>query len=189
MIFEELKTAFIHIPRTGGNSIKTILGCTDGGSHSSAAELTEKLGSRRPEFFMFAFVRNPWDLMVSGYHFLQHNVVGKKYEFPHGLAEGETFDDWIKRKLRPYENQFGGLYLSRWIGDQNYNILVDFVGKFENLENDIRYVCQRIGIETPEIPHINQSDRVDYREYYSSTTKELVWSNFWRDIDTFEYKF
>ena len=69
MIYQDL--IFIHIPRTGGTSIEKSFGLTLGNEekHLSAAELREKAGPEKwAQSFVFSFVRNPWDRIISLYH-------------------------------------------------------------------------------------------------------------------------
>jgi len=60
--------------------------------------------------------------------------------------------------------------------DENWRVMVDFVGRYENIEEDFGRVCKRIGIETPRLLHINNSKipHGDYREYYDADTRAIV---------------
>jgi Sulfotransferase family len=74
-----LKYAFIHIPKCAGSSIHRALGNLHAQrslpvgkpryhKHAKATKVREVLGPAWDECFKFAFIRNPWDLMVSSYH-------------------------------------------------------------------------------------------------------------------------
>ncbi len=81
-------------------------------------------------------------------------------------------------------------YQHQFILDDNGHLLVDFVGRFENLQDDFVYVCQRIGLPHLSLPHVNASHRrPDYRSYYNEYTKHLVEEYFRRDIELFGYSF
>lgn len=68
-------------------------------------------------------------------------------------------------------------------------MLVDFIGKFENIENDFNMVCKNLGIEV-ELPHINFSKRnKKYRDYYTKETRKLVEAHYNQDIIQFKYEF
>ena len=72
--------------------------------------------------------------------------------------------------------------------DRDGNLLVDFVGRFESLGEDLAYICQRLGI-TASLPHINRSRHQDYRHYYDDRTANLVASHFREDIQRLGYIF
>ena len=77
-----------------------------------------------------------------------------------------------------------------WITDRNGKNLMDFVGRFENLQEDFDYVCDRIGIKRKKLPHSNKSKRKrDYRKYYDDETKRVVAEKFTEDIEHFGYEF
>ena len=143
--------------------------------HKRASELieVEEFSNNWDEYFKFAFVRNPWDLLVSwynydkrGYRKFKKYILNKAWYEPKHLFKG-CFDR---------------------ISDNNGNIIVDFVGRFENIREDFQYVCKQIGIEA-DLPHKNKGKRGDYRKYYNSAMAEVVEQEFAKDIEVFGYKF
>ena len=50
-----------------------------------------------------------------------------------------------------------------FLSDLNGDIIVDFVGKFERLDDDLRTVCRHMGVEYSGIPHLQKSRREGYR--------------------------
>jgi hypothetical protein len=72
--------------------------------------------------------------------------------------------------------------------DQEGKIIVDFVGRYENLTQDFQQVCQIVNIDT-SLPSINRSVHRDYKSYYNSTTKKMVEEYFKADIELFGYTF
>ena len=155
---------FIHVPKTGGTSIRNALGLGATPFHMTA----QKLRDHHPEAasrFSFTFVRNPWDRLVS----YVHSVRGNTWEMP------TQFDDYV-----PQVN---------YIMDETGNALVDFIGRYENLEEDFHTICVRIGIPTPPLPHLNPSMHRNYRAYYDEDAKRLVAEHYAADIDRFGYSF
>ena len=206
---------FIHIAKTGGTSIRAALRpykwkdpyrlpqflCSRISSlsnhrlacklprHAKAIAAYEMLPRAfYEELFKFAFVRNPWDLQVSSYHHIQR-------ERPHLLKDVADFQGFLKWKLdpaRPYHYIIDtSIELqSDYLVDLNGNIIVDFIGRYERLESDFHDSCQKIGIETPKLPHKRQArDRKAYQKYYTDETMEIVATYFKRDIETFGYSF
>ena len=68
-------------------------------------------------------------------------------------------------------------------------ILVDFVGRYESLKEDFRYVCSRIGLEGVELIEHGGTAHADYRELYTREMREIVDAHFWLDIRRFGYEF
>ena len=134
------------------------------------------------KFFKFAFVRNPWDLVLSWYCHVK-------------VSNGQTpvkedFSQWIqiypeqkKKKLLKFRQH---LYIC-----MGRKIALDFVGRFERLEEDFKYVCERIGITIPQLGRFKSGYRTlnDYHQYYTPVSEKIVRQIFKRDIDFFGYKF
>ncbi len=68
-------------------------------------------------------------------------------------------------------------------------ILVDFVGRYESLKEDFRYVCSRIGLDGVELIEHGGTAHADYRELYTREMREIVDAHFWLDIRRFGYEF
>jgi hypothetical protein len=134
-------------------------------------------------YFKFAFVRNPWDLVVSTYHFLKQNL------------EATTFEPDIRFLVTNLDfERFVYIYatmnrdMSAMFTGPAGEMLVDYIGRFENVENDFAAICARIGIEA-KLPHNNRSERTSYREYYTTVSRGIVERHFARDIERFGYSF
>jgi hypothetical protein len=207
---------FVHIAKTGGTSVRAAL---DGlrwrdpwywpmflcsrFSHLSGHRIGTKLPRHAKviaaqellpkaffeELFKFAFVRNPWDLQVSSFHHIRR-------ERPHYLGGHESFGDFLRWKLdpeRPYQYHVDTSIeqQSDYLIDLRGKVVVDFIGRYEQLDADFAEACRRIGIAPPALPHRRHSaDRTrDYRSYYTSETAELVAQHFRRDIELLRYGF
>lgn len=206
---------FVHIAKTGGTSVRAALAplrwrdpmywlmfpC-----HRLSHLTGHRLGTKFPrharviaakemlphevfaKLFKFAFVRNPWDLQVSSWHHLRR-------ERPHLVAHIQDFPGFIRWKLdpaRPYQFHVDTSIerQSDYLKDLSGKIVVDFIGRYERLQEDFDAVCARIGIARRELPHKRQAkDRDDYRGYYDDATAELVARHFQPDIDAFGYRF
>jgi hypothetical protein len=93
-----------------------------------------------------------------------------------------TFDSYV----RLYPLQLADM--SAFLCDENGKELVDFVGRYENMEEDFASVCRKIGIDIA-LPHVNRSEHAHYRDYYTAETKAIVSRLFARDIERFHYTF
>lgn len=208
---------FVHIAKTGGTSVRTALRPYRWSRKYAPALMLASLLSQstRPrhilgvkfprhakavaaqemlpapfyrDLFKFVFVRNPWDLQVSAYHHMQRS------DSP--VMEGiRSFDDFLRMKLdpeRPYHYMLDISSEDQWqyLVDLNGDIIVDFIGRYESLQEDFRHVCERVGVECPELPHKRHSkDRQDYRQYYSEETAEMVARRYRKDIELLKYRF
>lgn len=76
----------------------------------------------------------------------------------------------------------------KWIFDKSGNQLVDFIGRFENLNEDSQYVFSRLGVEE-SLEHVNKTDHPPYQEMYTDKTRETVRRMYREDIEAFEYEF
>ena len=69
---------------------------------------------------------------------------------------------------------------------------MDFVGRFENLDQDFAHVCSELGIEN-KLQHLNKTKNkghaLEYREAYDPYTRDLIGKTYARDIETFNYSF
>lgn len=150
--------------------------------HSTAREVRMRVAPEVFEsYFKFAFVRNPFELLVSWYH---------------NALQNETDKDTVHRKVTQM-NGFGDFV--RWatsrptlqvnfVTDRDGNQIVDFIGRFENLEADFAEVCRRIGVEA-SLPHAFRSEHQAYRGYYDAEARRLVEEHLRPDIERFGYSF
>ena len=180
------KFIFIHINKTGGSSIEKALNIPP--EHLTALEKIEELGRKNWERrFSFTVIRNPWDKVVSHYHYrVQINNIDLSVR-PIG------FKEWVKRTygiqdVFYYDNPKMFMPQSDWITDHNGRVLVDFVCRFENLDDDFSYVCEKLRKST-NLPHIKASKRGKYGNYYDEETIEIVARWFSKDIERFGYCF
>ena len=177
---------FIHINKTGGTSIETALGLNL--RHKTAQEMIQELGLRNwQKRFTFAFVRNPWDRVVSHYHYrVETNQTGL-------ATERISFTEWVFRAYGTRDPAYCDtrrffMPQNNWIIDEKGNVVVEFIGRFENLENDFAVVCKRLD-RTVTLQHIKKSHHDHYRSYYNEATKKIVAKRFQVDIERFGYCF
>ncbi len=138
------------------------------------------------KYFSFAFVRNPFERFVSKY--AAQIKMNKNGVFLDG--EKVSFNKWL---LWHYENKHPRITKQQisWLTKReqvDQEILVNFVGKFENLQNNIKYIENKLGIIL-ELPRLNVSEHKHYSKYYNQQSKDIVYKCAKNDLKRFNYNF
>ena len=191
---------FVHIPKTAGNSIQSVLrdysedelvalrreqdGIERFGlrnpnykikKHSTLAEYRAALGEMEfGNLYKFTCVRNPWDRMVS-YYFTptQNTSAWNREKFRKAIVKVLPVADYLR--------------LDKGRGDPFAN--VNYIMRFENLADDFHAVCAALDISPPILPRYNRSNREHYSKYYDDELRELVGARFAAEIERFGYTF
>ena len=175
MICHHYKCIFVHIPKTAGQSIETVfLNLLDLDWKTRAPLLLREndipeLGPPRlahlkateyvdykyiPEalfrdYYKFTFVRNPWDRVVSLYKGL-----GFYKHIPFKVFVMNT----LQEELWKSKYWFVGPQ-NQYICDKQGNFIVDFIGRFESLQEDFNHICTNVGLMPTKLPHVNASKK------------------------------
>jgi len=159
---------------------------TGGLQHLLAQQVRQEVGvDVFDEYFKFSFVRNPWDKAVSQFLFMRKIPFLRKYI---GMSKNAEFKKYLsliqQKKHVQWEPQ------SAFLENENGEILVDFIGRFENYENDVRSLLLQLQISgIDEIPHRKRASRAHYRDYYDAESEEMVRDIYQQDIVKFNYEF
>lgn len=179
---------FIHIGKTAGTSITKIIG-EPFQKHNTAKEVIKIIGREKwDNNYKFTVVRNPWDKVFSWYKYrTQLNQSNMK-------TNPISFADWVActygENKDPYYYYRPKIFLPQveWLKNDNGEIDMDKIIRFENLKEDFEIVANEVGVVS-DLPHINKTKRTDYREFYDEATKEIIEQWFYEDIKLFNYKF
>lgn len=193
---------YIHIQKTAGTSIQHRLMKLPSShiiynSHTRIKdiEFTPELAN----CFIFAFVRNPWDRLVSWYNmsiqkgpvnaFHKYTLENSK-NFSEFLNCTDIIDDYLDNTnhLIQYKKSIAFNQID-YISDKSGKIMADYIGRFENLNEDFKIISDIIGIKNVTLPHLNTRIHPDYREYYSAADAEKVFKMYKKDIEYFNYTF
>ena len=191
--FDDTRSIFVHIPKCAGTSIVTSLyGCLAGGHTTFEEYLTVFEPENINAYFKFTVVRNPWDRLVSAFHFLKAGGANDKDRLwaEKELSLYESFDDfarhwlceeniWKYHHFRPQNH-----YLT--VG--NRKLTLDFIARFENLEADFGVMAKKLG-KNCALPQVNSTDRSSYQQYYNPKTADIVANVYAEDIKLLEYSF
>lgn len=215
MIGLKYRFLFMHLPKTAGNSIQNILrqysedeifvekAKQDGverfgvrsqfgtKKHSRLFDYKKALGSEiYNSLFKFTIVRNPWDRAVSRYSFkhMEKDVGNKadiqaieeapfdRNEFIKTILSTPTFESFLLENPPDGKMDF--------LGDTD----LDYIIRFENLQQDFDAVCAKIGVPHALLPVRNKSKHGDFRQYYDAETRDLVYRQHRNEIDYFGYE-
>lgn len=201
--------AFTHIPKTGGQSVHALFDKA-GSVLPSHHEPTKVQKAMYPKYwdkwFSFCFVRNPWDRLVSLYHYRL------KFHHPDDqelFATKYVFKDWVRYlyETRPDNFEPGRPYpLSAlykdcwwWITDDQGEILVDYVARFENYTEEwLGPISKGLREASPDNPlpgtdeaplKRNTTKHEDFRVYYDDAAVDMVAEMCRPDIVHFNYRF
>jgi len=196
MISHDKEFIFIHIPKTSGNSLSVYLkphvingskiirrnskmGKSQGIDiicekyrcdikHKSIIYYKKIYPSEYNKYFKFTIVRNPYDRLISLYFWTR----------PNGEFTKENFSVFLKKNIKSQVS---------FIMD-NGSICMDFICKFENIEDDIKKVMNILSIQyTDKYPHINSSRHKHYMDYYDDDLINIVNNKFSDDFNMLGY--
>jgi hypothetical protein len=148
---------------------------------------------------LFTFVRNPYTRALSCY---LDKILGDKkekrklldsvgrkqsptttpisfYEFLCAIEHQDVRDNDVHWRPQYYQSYHG-------------NLTYDFIGRFEQLEEDLRCVCDRLGLDLAtyylrQDPH-RTSAELAIAQYYGIRERNLVEKIYELDFDTFGYE-
>ena len=136
------------------------------------------------DFFKFAVVRNPFDLIVSDYYW-NNNPANR-------LINNFTFDQ-ILEELKKNKHPTFRLFNFNRISNPNTNkLMVDKVIKFENLNKELPDVFNKLKIPFNgklEIFKKKSNREKDYKRFYNGKSIKLIEKIFWKEIEMFNYRF
>ncbi len=133
-------------------------------------------------YFKFAFVRNPWSRVVSWYKNVMRDELHQK---EHKVTKNCGFEEFLEK----HTNQWALRPQLFWLKNSSGELGVDFVGKFESLEQDFSKACERIGVDHVQLPKMLDGNIGQYANYYNQRTRKIVSELYAEEIEMFEYAF
>lgn len=210
---------FIHIQKTGGDTLSRLLAdrvpdLEPVGAKHEQLRNEPSLLDQYSSYFKFAFVRNPWDRLVSWYSMLteaahlteedarrcerskiRYEQARNNRLWRYALEESTDFSSFIRNCTLPIEVR-PGVYYSfvynqlDYLADCSGEVRVDFIGRFENFNEDLDTVLDGLKISHGNVGyHENASRHAHYSDFYTEQTRAIVQERFRSDINYFGYQF
>ncbi len=134
------------------------------------------------DYFKFCFVRNPFDRAVSDYLWRTRKTGNQTLTFT-------AFLDRLDR--RDFSNRAIPRHFDNWpIYTLDDRIAVDFVGRFEHLDEDLDRVFARLGLDRLPLARSKSMQRQgSYRDWYGKRERGQVERLFANEIRRFKYSF
>jgi len=191
--FDRSKSIFIHIPKCAGVSITKHFYKNYAGGHKTLKDYSLIFSSNEIlNYYKFSVVRNPWDRLVSSYHFLSGGGFNKEDAIwsKKNLAKYDDFNHFVKRwvcksNLFRYIHFYPQYY---FISSSHIKLKINYLMFFENLAEDIKIISKKLKIQS-KLLHINKSSHKNYKNYYDEESKSIVSSVYSEDIKLFGYDF
>ena len=129
-----------------------------------------------------------WAKVVSHYH---HRVKMNITDLGNGKVKFKDWGQLTYNDKDPYYYDNPRMFMPqvKWISDDQGRIIVKQIFRFERLNRDFNYLCEKLKLPNKKLPHFFQSERTDYRDYYNSDTADLIRQSFQKDIKKFGYQF
>lgn len=195
MIEQEL--LFLHTPKVAGSSMNAtpLAKKVKYKIHSFKGDVYDKVQELGAEnSFKYGFVRNPYSRFVSLYnYFTKMNEQHPFYKYNAPIVKVVHRYDSLNAFCEAFEElRLKGNFHFRpqvmYFTSEHEQYKVDFTGKYENLQSDFNALCEKVGLDTFELPVANSSGQVqDYMALYSDESKKVI-ENFYKDdFDFFNY--
>jgi len=144
---------FIHIPKTAGSSIAEALFQAPS-RHVPYRDYQRASPRKFRRYFKFAFVRNPWDRLVSTWFFLKTGGMNEPdlaWSKEH-LSRFADFDSFVREGLGRPETLSWVHFRPQadFVLSSDGTVMVDFVGRYERLVDDFAIVMRRLGVDAVE---------------------------------------
>ncbi|MEJ1472118.1 MAG: sulfotransferase family 2 domain-containing protein [Candidatus Sedimenticola sp. (ex Thyasira tokunagai)] len=190
------KCIFIHIPKNAGTSVITLLNDNKKieQEHNTYWDYIRSDPIRFRTYEKFCIVRNPWDRLLSGYHYLKNggNKGSDKYLTSTFNSQCKDFNDFVMNWLT-FDRIYGVTVLNPqfiYIYDfHNEKIVIENVLRFESLSKDFLAIKNSLGI-SDNLRILNRSGKSEiYSDFYTDEMAERISEFYSFDINLFNYKF
>ena len=193
---------FIHIPKTGGSTIETLLNMknkacfwddkgalplgrfkTINGVDFALQHYTgQMLQKEMPKFYnnsyVFTFCRNPYTRILSSYFWETKETKETKFN-------PSDFNKWVSSWLKKIDTDHKLPQMNFFVAGNNI-----YFGKYERFSKDLKIIFKKIGASFPQIL-INKNHSLFNKEglipKINNSSKELIYKTYLQDFVQFNY--
>jgi hypothetical protein len=190
MLSHHHKLIFVHVPKTAGTSLMKALQMEPTPfPHHWRPTGFQPYRDHWNQYFTTMCVRNPWSRVASMYHYARGKYAEGHRQIPlFQCCGGVTFEEFVMDHIHKKENwQIGPC---SWWFEDGYDY--DYIMRFENIDQDFRHVCSKIGANIQLGKH-NISGGYDVEKcrhmYISDAMVKKIESYYAEDIERFGYSF
>ena len=192
--FHKTKSIFVHIPKCAGVTVNQSLYGDWTGGHRTASSYQHRYPTQYKDYFTFAFVRNPWDRLVSAWKFCNTSTFTKQsdLEWQQLLTEFKSFEDFVLNWLFLENIEKHVLFVpqSKFLFDKNGIISLNHVGRQENFNDELAIIAESLDIPlTIQTKNRSRIPNDDYRHYYTTEMVDRVNTVYNTDIKLLDYHF
>lgn len=187
---------FVHVPKCAGTSLCRQLFGSQGPGHIRIKDYQVALSVREfSHFFKFTIVRNPWDRLVSAFHYLKAggmNRMDREWALSN-ISRFQDFDEFVREWVNSDNVNDGSYFHFRpqvsFVRLTSGVIPLDFIGRTESLDDDLAEICSHLHMPQVKLRKHNASQHEPYQKLYVQDTRAIVERVYAEDIKTFDYKF
>lgn len=192
----EHQAFFVHIPKTAGTSLIEALDFeVNGYTHCPARSLKVIYPDLFETYFKFSVVRNPFDKFVSAFEYVtQKTDWSRQKNWSKRNVRGATFSEFVAhlQSSRSYRQQVLNyeffLPQTFFLEDNNGKLLVDFLMRFESLNEDYNQLRKMRFPNAKQLPHARKNkNRGKWQDYYDETSEAFVKDYYAEDFERLNY--
>lgn len=202
------KAIYFETPKAGSSSIKKSLNIGEYRSGSRISNLKRRVIEKDRRFIMwkgdekgicksyhsyfkFAFVRNPWDRVVSNWSMFcrsgirfREQQIEELFGKPAKNIGFEEFVYWCQE----IRNHHWEPFISFLPRNKNGSLEIDYIGKLEKFAHDWSHITNLLGVDM-HINTVNKTNHSHYRKYYNEVTRMNIETEYLEDISAFDYSY
>ena len=182
---------FVAIAKTGCTSIQRRFGLHNDPKpdiyHMHLSEIL-KQNPETKDYFKFAFVRNPYDRLISAYFDFKNNPQHKDWASP--IYKYKSFGQFVKDIYNKKFPEDDWIHLHRQFDylQVGGKVNLDYIGRVETLQQDMKNVESLLGINHSPLNKERSSRHDHFASYYTADIKRMVYEIYEEDFIEFGYE-
>ena len=132
------------------------------------------------EYYKFAIIRNPWERAFSFYQgIIRDPIHWRRYNITPECSFAEFLRDYAGKGLLRRQTY--------WLKSIDGSINLDFIGRFETLQQDFGKICNDLNIAEIYLPHILKGSNTNHLTHYDEEAIEIIFDSYREEIELFGF--